>query len=206
MAEDTDGESVWITSESRAVIVRGLLSGQITPQMKPKQIQSLNPSEHAKWTTTKNSYNNWAKRVGTLRKSYALDHSRMLEDIKAYGHDLQIVKGKRTATDKPAFHRSAAFQLLKQDIKDGALFDKKPKELWQSREEYFLMFGLREFRKHIYQELDSESKRAIRFEKKKKKWKYPELHKDHPRLKTGSNDSDSFESSDEEDAKNSVDE
>ena len=42
------------------------------------------------------------------------------------------------------------------------------------------------FRKHIYQEVDSRPKRAIRFEKKKATFKYPELHKNHPRLQSES--------------------
>ena len=39
--------------------------------------------------------------------------------------------------------------------------------------------------RYIYPEVDSRPKRTMRFLKKKKKWKYPELHKDHPRLQDG---------------------
>ena len=57
-----------------------------------------------------------------------------------------------------------------------------PRDLYLSRREYYGYFELKVFRKHVYQEVDSRPKRAIRFEKKKKAWLYPELYMDHPRL------------------------
>ena len=46
-------------------------------------------------------------------------------------------------------------------------------------------WDLDEFRGHICQIADEESKRQCRFEKKKQKAKHPELLEDHPRNKNG---------------------
>lgn len=55
-----------------------------------------------------------------------------------------------------------------------------------SRPEY-QAFSLFRFRKHIYQEIDARPKRAARFERKKKKWRYPKHHEGHPRLQQNNN-------------------
>jgi len=171
-----DGEK-WAESKSKALLRSELLSGTITPEMKPRDVFALHPEEHGKW-----NYGNWSTNLRTLRAAIDRDRGRMQRDVISYGHDLATVKALRAPTDKTPWHRSPAFRLLKQDIDDGKHKQMKPKELYESRPEYHTDFTLEEFRKHIYQENDSRPKRKIRFERKKKTWLYPELHKDHPRL------------------------
>ena len=88
-------------------------------------------------------------------------------DVLSYGHDIAIIQAQRSEPADAAWHRSPAYRLLKQDIDDRKNEQLAPKELWMSRPEY-QAFDLQCFRKHIYQEVDSRPKRAIRFEKKRK--------------------------------------
>ena len=62
-------------------------------------------------------------------------------------------------------------------------------QFWVTWEEY-LALDLKCFWKHIYPEVDSRLKRAARFERKKRGWKYPELHANHPRLQDKDKDED----------------
>ena len=153
----------------------------ITPEMSPRAVFDLHPEEHSKW-----NYKNSSSNLRTLRAAIDRDRGRMQRDAIAYGHDLESVKALRAPTDKTPWHRSPAFRLLKQDMDDGKHKQMKPKDLYESQPEYHTNFTLEEFRKHIYQEIDSRPKRDIRFERKKKAWLYPELHKDHPRLQQDS--------------------
>ena len=109
----------------------------------------------------------------------------MVQDCLSYGHDRAIVNSLCAASadpEKVPWHKSEAFKSLKEDVQAAEHKKKKPKDLHESKEEY-KAFELDEFRPHIYQIADSEAKRAIRFERKKKAWKWPEVHEDHPRLK-----------------------
>jgi hypothetical protein len=182
MEETLEGDDeAWEKSESKALLRSGLLSGEITPAMKPLEIHRLHPEAHGKWR-----YPNWSNNLRNLRVAVERDTSRMQRDAISYGHDLAMVKSSREAGAKPVWHRSSAPALLKKDVDDGKHKQLKPAALYASRPEY-QVFDLSVFRKHIYQEADSRPKREYRFEKKKKGWKYPELHKDHPRLQDGSN-------------------
>ena len=106
----------------------------------------------------------------------------MAADARDFGHDLARVKKLREANPVPTpWHKSECPKLLKKDVDDGLHLTLKPKQLYAKREEY-RAFTLTVFRNHIYQEVDSRPKREMRFERKKKVWKYPELHEDHPRL------------------------
>ena len=127
----------------------------------------------------------------------------MERDAMAYGHDLSLVQESRVVANDVAWHRSAAAKLLKKDVDEGRNKIMTPLQLWLDRNEY-KEFELEVFRKHIYQEVDSRPKRDIRFKKKKKRWKYPELHQEHPRMLEGfvdddGDDSSSYYSNDTED-------
>lgn len=177
---DMEEKEEWANSASKAILRAGILSGEIKPEMKPKQVFDLNPTQHGKW-----NYQNWRSNLRTLRNAIKRDRDRMQKDCIAYGHDLAIIKGVRKNTTP--WHRSIASQFLKQDIRDGKHIGIKPAAFHKSRPAYEV-FDLLEFWKHIYhQEVDAEPKRAIRFERKKKRWQYPELSKDHPRLQNSRN-------------------
>lgn len=169
----------WSKSKAKALLREGLLSGAITATMTPDDAFQLNPEEHRKWP-----YKNWVASFHRLKAAIARDKKRMLEDKAGYEHDLYIVQSQRPADQAIPWHRTDAPKLLKQDIADGLHKSKTPKELYNhpDRPQYREAATLEEFRKHIHQQKDQEPKRAHRFEKKKKAWLYPELHKEHPRL------------------------
>jgi len=160
-------------SASKALIRADILRRKITEDTDPVIVYNSNV-EHQKW-----KYDNWKACLNRLIASVNRDRDRMLQDVIAYGHDLAIVKVERPLIE--VWHRSAAYQLLKKDVDDELYKILTPKQMWLKRPEY-QAFALDVFRKHIYQEVDSRKKRAIRFEKKKKSWMYPELHQDHPQL------------------------
>lgn len=161
----------WKDSDSKALLRSGIISGAITDDMKPKQVFDMHPKEHGKW-----KYSNWSASLTRMRNAIKRDRKRMVDDVGRYGHDIAIVQSRRTAADKVPWHRSKAAALLTADIKDRLDEEMKPCELYLSRPEYYMNFELDEFRRHIYQEVDKIPKQAIRFEKKKKAWLYPELH------------------------------
>lgn len=164
----------WAKSASKAVLRSGILTGRIKPTMKPKEVWNMDLEVHAPY---KKNYSNWSKNLRSLQAAIGRDRDRMLNDVAAYGNDIGIINTIRSSQhNKIPWHRSEASCLLKQDMEEGLDKEKKPKDLYKSRPEYFDHFSLEEFRKHIYQRRYSEGKREIRNEKKKKKWKYPELH------------------------------
>ena len=180
---DEEEKESWAASKSEAILRAGILKGTITPEMKPKQVFDMAPDEHGKW-----KYGSWASNLRNLRDAIDRDRGRMESDILSYGHDLAILKEYRKEHPllKPKWRGSAAAEFLKDDIDDylakkSADPTVKPINLYKSRPEY-QVFELIVFRKQLYQRMHAESKREYRFEKKKKAWKYPELHEDHPRL------------------------
>ena len=175
-------KEAWKDSKAKALLRSGILSGEITDTMTPKEVFNLHPEEHGKW-----NYRNWSASLSRLRNAIAREKSRMTQNLVAYAHDIAVVKSRRRETDQVPWHRSPAYRLLKQDIDEGKHKKMRPRDLYRSRPEYFEHFELKVFRKHVYQEVDSRPKRAIRFEKKKKAWFYPELHTDHPRLRNDDN-------------------
>jgi hypothetical protein len=183
MADETNAAKPgrWEESKAKAFLRAEIISGAIRPDMKPKAVFNMHPEEYGKWR-----YVNWSSNLTTLRKAIARDRDRMQKDAISYGKTVQIVREKYPRSTQTVWHLSPAARLLKQDVDDGKNAAMKPKELYESRPEY-QTFSLAVFRKHIYQEVDSRPKHAIRFEKKKKKWLYPELHADHPRLRSNDN-------------------
>ena len=174
-SSESEEEEGWAKSKAKKLLREGLLAGTITPEMKPKEIFDLAPLVHGKW-----SYKSWSSNLYRLREGIERDRDRMAKDCLAYGHDLAIVKANRTPGEVP-WHRSGCPAKLKEDIAKGEHLEMSPKELWETDEDY-KTYTLAVFRVHYFQEIDSIPKREIRFEKKKKRWKYPEYHKDHPRL------------------------
>jgi len=170
-------KETWAKSKSKAILRRGIIDRTIANDMTPEQVFAMDPQEHGKW-----KWQNWKTNLSNLREAIARDRGRMAADARDFGHDLARVKKLREANPVPTpWHKSECPKLLKKDVDDGLHLTLKPKQLYAKREEY-RAFTLTVFRNHIYQEVDSRPKREMRFERKKKVWKYPELHEDHPRL------------------------
>jgi hypothetical protein len=97
--------------------------------------------------------------------------------IGVYMGKMQLLKVNKVKDSRPIvviqidtcyWHKSEANELLKKDIDADKHLLMKPALLHRTRKEYE-EFTLEVFRKRIYQEVDSRSKRAYRFEKKNKK-------------------------------------
>ena len=92
-------------------------------------------------------YENFRTNLRSLRLSVKNGLSRAEADEEAYLHD-KALYGK---TADGAWHRSVAYTLLKDDIKTGKIVGRKPKEVYESRNEY-KTFPLKKFRNQIYHE------------------------------------------------------
>ncbi len=94
-------------------------------------------------------------------------------DEKALAHDRKIYKPRDTnANGTKRWDRSAAKQLLHQDVKEKRHVNKTPMQLWNSRDEY-KDFDLATFRGHVYQEEYAQKGRSywqwLKEEKRKEK-------------------------------------
>jgi hypothetical protein len=87
-----------------------------------------------------------------LKESVANEKKAVAFDEKALRMDWETIKPKNTnANGSKRWDRSAAKQLLHEDVKKKVHKQKTPKQLWESRPEY-KEFPLDVFRGHIYQE------------------------------------------------------
>ena len=74
------------------------------------------------------------------------------ENIELFkNHRLRFPKKSVSSKGKPIWRDHTASDLLKSDTKSGKAEKVKPKQLWESREEY-QKFSLEDFTKHVYQE------------------------------------------------------
>lgn len=90
--------------------------------------------------------------VVNFKKWADYDAKAILEDFKVYPPDRVNVRGELR------FDGSEAQALLKADVANKLYETMKPKELWQSREEYHTKFSLKKFRKHLDQMKESEKR------------------------------------------------
>jgi hypothetical protein len=172
-----EGGEKWETSKSKALLRRGIIDRTIPSDMTPAAVFAMNPEEHGKWPRK-----NWTNNLGNLRKAIERDRERMALDARDFGHDMAIVKKMHEKNPVPVpWHKTHCPKLLKKDMDDGLHLELEPKQLYMKRKEY-QAFTLTVFCNHIYQEVDCRPKREMRFERKKKGWKYPELHEGHLRL------------------------
>ena len=94
-------------------------------------------------------FKNWNKSMIKLT-SKRQDH--LVEEEEAFRKDmLAIPISKKTSRNVPFWYNHAASELLEEDVRNDTSKRMKPKQLWESRDEY-LDFPLSVFRKHIYQE------------------------------------------------------
>ena len=178
--ERKKAKGAWQNSKSKSILRCSILDESIPFSMDPETVYAMN-SAHAKW-----EFKNWANNLTNLRSAIAGDKKRNADDTLMYASDLLVINEKRKDLPIP-WHKTSCPNLLKEDVNAG-LYQMKPSELWALRAEY-QAFDLKVFRKHIHQEIDSRPKRTIRFEKKKGRWKYPEVHEDHTRLRNNDGNS-----------------
>ena len=94
--------------------------------MTPKDVYAMRPCY------SRYKYTNFVTNLRNLRKAIAKDLRRAEDDEKYYLHDKDLF----SETANGAWHRSKAYDLLKNDIRTGKLDGKKPKEVYNTRVEY----------------------------------------------------------------------
>jgi len=175
----TTGKEKWETSRAKATLRRELIEGLIprTGRMEYREIYNRNLAIHQKW-----SYERWRDNLYALRRAFNRELDRRDHDAAAYEKDKQILasRGHLLGGPKP-WHLTECPRLLKEDFANGLFDSLAPQELYLTRDEYQDLDDLAIFRRHMYQMKNQEPKRAARFEKKKKRAKYPELLENHPR-------------------------
>jgi hypothetical protein len=161
-------EVKWFSSKAKSMLRDDILAGNVHDKMCPNRVYQSR-AEFQKFP-----FDRFKPNLKSLLDKIKLERKRMGEDVKAYGHDMALlVKNlKEDQADNPTavvtmpWHMSEAKKLLQQDIADGRHTAMKPKELYNSREEY-KVYALKTFRDHIYQVQNDERKHIMRSAKKK---------------------------------------
>ena len=160
----------WLNSDAKFFLREDIITGAVPESMEPKNVYQMRP-EYGEF-----KYENFRANLIHLREAVAASRVRMQADCEAYGHDRSLLSALRNLEDGDQrciqWVESEAKTLLKRDIDDNKHLLLKPCDLYATREEY-QAFTLKVFRKHIYQELDTRSKRAARFAKKKHRGRAP---------------------------------
>lgn len=150
----------WKDSEAKCLLHDDILSGAVPKSMAAYDVYNMRPQyqcfEYSKFRTNLNY----------LREAISKSYRRMQEDCEAYGSDRALLQGvPRAGPQNILWHESKARKLLKHDIDNDMHKFLRPSILHSTRAEY-MVFSLEVFRNHIYQEVDSRSKRATRIVRK----------------------------------------
>ena len=119
----------WAKSDARFYLREDLISGIITKNMKAKEVYDMRP-EYKKY-----KYENFRSNLLSLQIAVKRDLGRAEIDNECYQHDKHLFRGDSNLNSK-AWHRSDAYNILKEDIKGGRVEGMKPKEIYNSRREY----------------------------------------------------------------------
>lgn len=154
----------WKISEAKEFLRDDIVNGLVDEDLEDELVYGM----HLEYSQYK--FANFKTNLKNLLAAIRRDWGRMEKDLSDYQHDLASVMARR-GPPNPAtlpWHKTPCKMLLQQDVDEGKHLTMKPKELWETRTEYKL-FSLATFRNHIYQEVDSRSKKKWRMDKKKKK-------------------------------------
>lgn len=155
--------SKWIHSQAKTLLRDDIIHGVVGAQMAPVDVYRMR-EEYAAF-----KYENFRNNLKSLRNAVAANINQMEMDSLFFGHDKSIMMNemKNKPRMSPIWIETLAPIFLKRDTDEGRLHNHlPPAELYASREEY-QVFPLQVFRNHIYQEVDTRSKRAHRYAKKK---------------------------------------
>lgn len=150
----------WINSQAKILLRDDIVHGVVDAQMAPRDVYQMR-EEYSKF-----KYENFRTNLKSLREAVATSILQMQMDSLFFGHDKSIMMNERRKAPRSLLWiESLAPSLLKQDIDEGLHNHLTPAELYESRVEY-QAFPLQVFRNHIYQEVDTRTKRAHRYAKK----------------------------------------
>lgn len=156
-----DGEEPdWKTSKAKVHLFTLLVKGivDVNGKRDPRKVFDTHCKNHPSFAEF--SYENFPARLRALRIAIKERRERAEDDELALAHDRLIhPKPTHDVRGYPQWDGHEAHRLLKEDIDNGLHKQMKPKELWDTRDEY-KEFPLDVFRKHIHQEVTSRKFRA----------------------------------------------
>jgi hypothetical protein len=172
----------WAESDAKEYLYGLLCDKKIPEHLKPKQVYEQFCKGRSEFEDFPRD-RNWPSRLKRLRDKASTRSTRAAIDAACLAHDrlifpepvLDLIHGCKV------WQGSEAQKLLCQDIQNGKHPAMKPKDLFETRAEYYLDYTLDFFREKIYQEKkafkhkeyikDKEEKKAKEAEDKKKKKK-----------------------------------
>jgi len=143
-------EVEWKDSLAKRLLWKDLFNGDIplySDEMGPQEVYLQRPefSDFA--------YEKFRDHLNDLRKKVIEDKERAISDSAALAHDRQIFPKKPTNhRGEPRWEGSEAERLLHVNMDNKKHEVMAPKELYQTRKEYYENYSLDVFRGHIYQE------------------------------------------------------
>ena len=154
MAKDSKKKPIpWAKSDAKFYLREDVISGIISKNMKAKDVYNMRP-QYKEY-----KYENFRNNLLSLRKAVKRDLGRAELDKEYYQHDKHLFRGDSNLNSK-AWHRSDAYNILKEDIKGGRVEGMKPKEIYNSRREY-QAFSLKKVRIQIYVEQERLRKKKL---------------------------------------------
>jgi len=146
-ARASNQEEKWATSTAKRLLTDDIINGNVTHDMPAKEVYMWRPEYAA------TEWQKFPRRLRDLRKQLNVGKTKANKDAEALAHDRQLFPKKTHSTlNLPNWDQSDAQRLLKEDIDNNKHKVMKPKELYESRNEY-QVFSLDVFRGHIHQEV-----------------------------------------------------
>jgi hypothetical protein len=145
----------WVHSEAKKVILADLTDGHLSLDENvvsaEKAFQVYKARRPEAFVDV--GFDQFKQRLKDHRKQVKKLHEASQWEEAAFAHDRLLVQpqGTHNHRDEPIFDKSAAQELLRQDVKDRQHDKMPPMDLWHSRPEY-QVFALKIFRHRIYQE------------------------------------------------------
>ena len=153
---EANGEDVvlddWAKSKTKAILESMIIKGEIPEEdWPPASVYEL--KDEFKKTHYKRQFVSGLRR---LRKEIKMRKLRVNFDRQAIDHDRRLYPAAAiTQQDFPQWPGSEAQQLMKQDVNNEVYWNITPKQLYDSRPEYYRNFELIQIREHLYQEVRS---------------------------------------------------
>jgi hypothetical protein len=162
------GKIRWYKSKAKLKLKEDIIAGTVTDESDPKDVYGMHPK------FKDFEFKDFKTSLANLIEAIQKDYTRMRDDCEYYGHDLAIIKElrQRNPLPKTLWHKSTAKPLLEKDIDNNKHKKMKPLQQNRTRLEY-CTFTLKEFRQHMYQEVDMREKKLHCFNKKKTRSRYP---------------------------------
>jgi hypothetical protein len=147
----------WKTCKAKQILIQDLEIGMIGMANDDPTPLSLWPFYHDNMPDFQYiEYDQFKGGLDRLRAKMQLSVNRLVDEEAGLVHDMQLFpRSHLNYRGEPHWDVSDAKTLLDQDIDNEWHTIYEPKELWLTRPEYYNVYPLEIFRKHIHQEVRS---------------------------------------------------